>query len=323
MSFEAPSLLWGFLLVPVLVWLFLRLQRRGVRHAVRFTNLELAAAAAAPARRFRRAFPPVLILLGLAALLLGMARPHATTLVPREEATVIMVFDTSGSMSERDVGTSRIDAARTAALTFLEQLPEPFQVGLVSFSDEAQVQAQPTVDREAVEEAIRALSSTGATAMGDALTKALTLDPLESEERRERAADDRPLAAILLLSDGFNTAGRVQPLEAAVDARKRRLPVFTVALGPTPEELREMGPFLAQAQSPPDHYTLRRIAEITGGRYFRAPNEEDLRAIYDNLASRLGFVKDRAEITFVFAGIGLVLALAGGMLSTMWAARFP
>ncbi|MGH2819217.1 MAG: vWA domain-containing protein [Actinomycetota bacterium] len=323
MSFGAPALLWALLLVPLLVWGYLRLQRRGVPHAVRFTNLELAAAVAAPVPRLRRALPPLVLLLGLTSLLVGIARPQAATLVPRQEATVIMVFDTSGSMSERDVGSSRIEAARTAALEFLNQLPEQFQVGLVTFSDQAHIQAQPTVDREVVQDAIRSLSSTGATAMGDALTRALTLDPLEREGRRERRSDDRPLAAILLLSDGFNTAGRIQPLEAAVNARRRRLPVFTIALGPTPGELREMGPFLAQAQSPPDHYTLRRIAEITRGRYFRAPTEEDLRAIYDNLASRLGFVEDKTEITFAFAGAGLLLAISGAFLSAVWGGRFP
>ncbi|MBA3431943.1 MAG: VWA domain-containing protein [Actinobacteria bacterium] len=333
--FASPGFLAGLLLVPLLVAGYFFAQRRRARYAVRFTNVEVLASVVGPRPSWRRYLPPALFLLGLIALLLGLARPQGTVLVPREKATVVLSLDVSGSMKATDVEPSRLSAAQSAASKFVVQLPDEFQVGLVTFSGEAEILAQPTTDRVAVSEGIESLRASGATAMGDAIIEALRLTrPPDSKGKgaaRERPRTDtrprgdRPLEAILLLSDGYNTSGEVEPLGAAQRARAEGVPVFAIALG-TPEGVVEVPDSFGGrrlVRVPPDYETLQQIAETTGGEYYFAPTEDDLRRIYDNLGSRIGFVPERQEITFVFAAAGLVFAAAAGALTLLWSGRFP
>jgi Ca-activated chloride channel homolog len=333
-TFTWPLALVGLIVVPLAVWAHFAARRRRVRFPVHFTNLDVLAGVVEGAPVWRRNLPAALYLLALSVLLVGFARPEATVLVPRERATVVLVMDTSGSMKATDVRPSRLEAAQAAALTFMDQLPERFQVGMVSFADEAQILTQPTVDRVAVRSAIESLSAQGATAMGDAIVEALELSgprrgarpsptPGSPSSPDEPRADE--LDAVLLLSDGYNTSGEVEPMEAADRARVDGVPVFTIALG-TPDGVLQAPDAFGQIRSvqvPPDYDTLRAIAEETDAEFFMAPSEEDLRSIYENLGSRIGFVKDKEEVTYAFAGAGLLLAAAGMVLSALWGARVP
>ena len=268
----------------------------------------------------------MLYLLALAAMVLGLSRPHAALSVPREEATVVLVMDTSGSMEANDVRPTRLQAARSSARAFLGQLPERFQVGLVTFADRAEVLAQPTIDRVAVREAIDSLRPYGGTAMGDGLDQALRLGGRRDAGRGSGGSGGRrPLDAVLLLSDGYNTTGVLEPMEAAERARRLGVPTFTIALG-TPAgvvESRDQFGRRRLVSVPPDHETLQAIAEMTGGSFFEAPTGEDLRKVYEDLGSRIGYVKDRREVTAAFAAVALVLAAAGGGLSLAWTGRLP
>jgi Ca-activated chloride channel family protein len=335
MTLRWPLALVGLVLVPLAAWAHLAVARRRMRFAVRFTNLEVLAGVVEKMPAWRRHLPAALYLLALSALLLGCARPEATVLVPRERATIVLVMDTSGSMRATDVRPSRLEAAQEAARTFLGQLPERFQVGMVSFSDQAQIQTQPTVDRAAVRDAIASLSAQGATAMGDAIAESLGLNRPPPERRRlEQGARPTPgatprrsgrLDAVLLLSDGYNTSGEVQPMEAAARARRLGIPVFTIALG-TPDGVVQAPDAFGQmrmVQVPPDYDTLRAIADETDAQFFSAPSEDDLRKIYEDLGSRIGFVKDKEEVTYAFAASGLLLAGAGLVFSSLWGGRLP
>jgi Ca-activated chloride channel family protein len=335
MTLRWPLALVGLVLVPLAAWAHLAVARRRMRFAVRFTNLEVLAGVVEKMPAWRRHLPAALYLLALSALLLGCARPEATVLVPRERATIVLVMDTSGSMRATDVRPSRLEAAQEAARTFLGQLPERFQVGMVSFSDTAEIQAQPTIDRAAVRDAIASLSAQGATAMGDAIVESLGLNRPPPERRRlEQGARPTPRAtprrsgrldAVLLLSDGYNTSGEVQPMEAAARARRLDIPVFTIALG-TPDGVVQAPDAFGQmrmVQVPPDYDTLRAIADETDAQFFSAPSEDDLRKIYEDLGSRIGFVKDKEEVTYAFAVTGMLLAGAGIVFSSLWGGRLP
>lgn len=315
--------------MPIAVWVYLLIQRRRMRYAVRFPNLELLAVVAQARAGRRHHIPPLLLLLAVTALLIGLARPHATVLLPRQEATVVLTLDSSGSMQATDVEPNRMDVAKEAAADFVDQLPANFQIGIVAFSDQAHVLAPPTTDRTAVREGIASLVASGPTAIGDAIVKSLSLNPKRSNtpspdgDEVDPTGGERPLAAIVLLSDGSNTAGRFEVMEGVARAKSLGLPVFTIALGP-PEGIEAPLDVVAGVPiPPPDYETLRTIAEETGGRYFSAPTRQELQSIYDSLGSRFGFVKDRQEVTFAFAGAGLLLAGAGAVLSVLWKGRFP
>ena len=340
MTVEWPGFLWALLLVPVAVAAYLLGQRRRTQYAVRFTNLDLLANVVTRSPGWRRHLPPALYLLALSGLLLAVARPQAITLVPKEQATIMLVMDTSGSMNATDVAPSRLIAAEQAAMIFLDQVPTKFRVGVVSFAGTAQVLARPTTDRVAVQDAIASLNADGPTAMGDAIERAL-------EARRPTTAPStttipqnglvppatttpdpskEPPMVILLLSDGSNTQGRTQPLDAARHARALNVPIFTIALGTDggmvdiPDE--QTGQ-LRRIPVPPDKFTLQRVADATGGRFFAAPTGKDLKSIYHDLGSKIGFVKQRQEITVVFAAAALLLLVAGAGLSLIWFSRFP
>jgi Ca-activated chloride channel family protein len=339
MSAQWPGMLWALLLVPLALLAYVFAQRRRVAYAARFTNLDLLANVVNRSPGWRRHLPPALYLLALAALLFGLARPQAITLVPKEQATVVLVIDVSGSMNATDVQPTRMVAAQQAATTFIQQLPTKFRIGLVSFSSTAQTLTRPTSDRPAVLDAISALHAEGATAMGDGIERALEVKrpPAPPTTNRSdgrpppttvqpRPTGKEPPLVVLLLSDGANTQGHTQPLDAADDAKQLGVPVFTIALGTdegmvdVPDETTGQ---LRRVPVPPDKVTLRRIAEATGARFFVAPSGRDLKGIYHDLGSRIGFVKERQEVTVVFAAAGLLFLVAGSALALAWFNRFP
>lgn len=331
MTFETPAALWGLLLIPLAIAAYLIAQRRRMRYAVRFTNLDLLANVIHRSPRWRRHLSTLLYLSAMAALLVALARPHATVLVPRDEATVILVMDVSGSMNATDVEPTRLVAAREAALTFLDELPGTVRVGLVAFASSAQTLEAPTTDRDAVRRALATLRALNGTAMGDGLTSALEVlgpedgAPAETPDATPAEGEEDPYA-IVLLSDGANTAGTTEPLEAAQQASDRGVPVFTIALGTAEGTITVPATRGAPARTtavPPDPETLRQIAEMTGGLFFSAPSESDLQAIYEDLGSRVGFTPEDQEVTVLFAGLGLVLIFVGGALAVLWFNRLP
>jgi Ca-activated chloride channel homolog len=267
MSFDRPWLLLALLVLPLAVALYLLAERRRMRYAVRFTNLELLAAVAATSRHvvWRRYVPPLLFLLALTAAAASLARPHVETLVPQERATIILVIDDSRSMQAKDVRPTRLAAAQAAVRKFLDDVPERIRVGLVVFAGEAHVASPPTTDRELVQQSLNELgffAGFGGTAIGDALATAVELgrqstgggdgpddgDPPGQVISFRTAAAPTPapaegdgLVSILFLSDGAQTRGVLQPMEGADLARDAGFRVYTIALG-TPEGVVRFGP---------------------------------------------------------------------------------
>jgi Ca-activated chloride channel homolog len=327
-------MLWALLLVPVALAAYLFAQRRRSRYTVRFTNLDLLANVVSGTPGWRRHLPPALYLLALAALLTSLARPQALTLVPKEQATLVLVMDVSGSMNATDVQPTRLVAAQRAASGFVEDLPDKFRVGIVSFASTAQTLTRPTTDRAAVYEAIGSLHAEGATAMGDGIERALDVKrpptppptgPGARPAPSPPSGGSEPPLIVLLLSDGANTQGRTQPMQAAADAKALGVPVFTTALGTeqgmvdVPDETGN----LRRIPVPPDKLTLQRIADTTGARFFAAPSDGDLKQVYKELGSKIGFVKEQQEVTVVFAATGLLFLVAGAAMSLVWFSRFP
>ncbi len=320
MSFGWPVALVGLVLLPLLVVLYLWYERRRSVSQAEFGNPDLLPNVIDRAPGRLRYLPLVLLLLALAAMVVGVARPHATVSVPREEATVILALDVSRSMKATDVEPTRLDAARAAAKAFLAQVPEKFRVGVVSFATRAAVGVPPTEDRSLVEAALDTLRPGEGTAIGDAVALSVQLG------RKERENDGTvPPRAVLLISDGARDGGRVEPAAAAERARSQRIPVYTVLVG-TPDGVVEetlTGGFRRIIRVPPSPETLQQLAEISGGEFFTATDDEQLSQVYEDLGSRLGERKESREITDVFAAGAAALLLAGGALSAFFFRRVP
>jgi Ca-activated chloride channel family protein len=351
MSFQSPWLLLGLLAIAGFVGLWLWLERRRARYAIRYTNVDVLATVVSE-RSWLRYVPAALLVAGLGALVLGLARPQVERTLVRERATVILVLDTSRSMQAKDVRPTRLAAAQEALRTFLDQAPDGLRVGFVVFAGEAQVATPPTNDHELVDTAITDVDEFlvfGGTAIGDALQTAVLLGrqitdlvpeeggtaaPAPTETTRTLAQaqscpEEPSPVSILFLSDGAQTRGLLQPLEGARLAREACFPVYTIALG-TPEGVIERGPFGGFGSDqgelipvPPDPDTLREIARVTGGEFSEARDADTLESAYENLGSRLGREPGESEITWLFLAIGGVLVLlAGGVAAFVWP-RFP
>ena len=327
MRFLWPVALSGLALIPLAVLGYFLLQRRRHRYTIRFTNLDLLASLADRAPRWRRHIPPALFLVALSSLIVGLARPEATITAAREQATVVLTTDTSGSMGANDVGPTRLGAAKSAANLLLDQLPPEIQVALVQFSTEARVLAPATHDRTLLRAGLDTLRAEGQTALGDAIVFSVEvgLNTMQTDEDgAPRDQSDLPIS-ILLLSDGANSAGSYEPLDAAQIAVDAGIPVFAVALG-TPDgivRLVDSSGNVEIVSVPPDRETLRRIAQQTGGRYFDAPTADALKEVYQEIGSQVGYVQEQQELTYLFAGAAGLLMLAGAGLSAFWFNRFP
>jgi Ca-activated chloride channel family protein len=351
MTFASPELLIALLLVPAAIALYLLVQRRRNRYVVRFTNVDLLSNLAPLTPSWRRHVPPVLYLAAIAALVIALARPSMMVAIPREEATIVLTMDVSGSMQATDVDPTRLAAAQKAASDFVDQLPDAFRVGLVVFSTDARIAVAPTTDRAAIHQGLDSLAANGGTALGDAIVVSLqaagltvstgptatpspTPTPSASPSPTGSASPNPsaspapsqpPLVATVLLSDGANSTGRTQPLDGASQAAALGVPVYTIALGTAdgvvsvPDRTGQ----LRQLSVPPDPETLAVIAEMTGGRFFQAPTSADLAQIYQSLGSKIGYTNEEREVTQLFAGAGLLLVLVGGGLAAHWFNRFP
>ena len=336
MSFGHPLLLLTLLALPAAAALYLYFERRPMRYAMTFTNLDVLASVAGR-RSLRRYVPPVIFMLALASLCFALARPHRNTLVASQQATVILVVDVSGSMHATDVKPTRLGAAQAAVRTFLKRVPKGVKVGLIAFAREPQVATPPTSDHDLVLTSLDSLSyfsGFGGTAIGDALAAAVELAgpppaPPGAQTIAYYAATRKSPVTILFLSDGHQTRGLLEPLEGAQRARTAGIPVYTVALG-TPNGVLDRGSFGGgggfgggQIPVPPDPETLSDIARMTGGEFFEAHSSRALSAAYSNLGSRLGREPGRTEVTYQFLGLGAALLVLAGLLSAFVSPRLP
>lgn len=318
MTFDWPIALVALLLVPLLLALYIARERRRTAFASGFTNPALLPNVVDRKPGPRRHIPLILLLLGFTAVVLGVARPHATVSVKREEATVVLAMDVSRSMKAEDVEPTRLEAAQEAAKAFAEEVPEKFRIGVVSFATRAVVGLPPTEDRRLVDSALEALTPGEGTAIGDAVALSTRLG------RQQRTADGTaPPRSVLLISDGTRDGGAMDPLEAARQAKRMNVPVYTVVLG-TPNGVVEetlTGGLRQIIRVPPSPDTLQQIAQLSGGEFFTATDADGLKRVYEELGSRLGSRDEDREVGDYFAGGAAALLLAGGALSALWFRR--
>ena len=177
---------------------------------------------------------------------------------------MVLAIDQSGSMQARDAEPNRLQVARDAAHAFLDDVPDDLRVGGVTFNHVVQSAQAPTTYRNAMHRVIDSLRSSGGTATGEALESSLRLLASEAGERRA------PPSAVVLLSDGASTHGR-DPIQFAREARDLEIPVYTVALGTDRGTIQVERPGGTRVERvPPDRETLRRVADLSGGRYHEA-----------------------------------------------------
>jgi Ca-activated chloride channel family protein len=315
LSFLSGERLWLLLGVTTLAVAYVVQQLRRKQYAVRFTNLALLDKIAPRRPAWRRHVPAVAFLLALTFFTTAFARPSRPVKVPRERATVVMAIDVSLSMEATDVEPTRIAAAKVAAASFVDLLPPRLNLGLVSFSGTAQVLVSPTTDHDLVKRSIANLSLGPRTAIGEAVF--LSLQSIATVPAEP--GQTKPPARIVLMSDGETTVGRPNEL-AAQAANEARVPVYTIAFGTDEGTVAVEGRLVPV---PVNREALAQLAEGTGGTSFEAASSRELRQVYADIGSSIGYRTVPREVTSWFVGLGLLFALAAAAGSLVWTSRLP
>ncbi|HWD65971.1 MAG TPA: VWA domain-containing protein [Solirubrobacteraceae bacterium] len=313
MSLASPLWLLALLLIP-LALLAQRVSRhRARRYAIRFPGVPTLQAAVGTSSSWLRHLPAALLLAGVAALAIALARPHISYRVPVGDASVVLVLDHSGSMAATDVRPSRLVAANRAARAFASQLPSSVRLGAITFSSSPDSVQQPVPNHQAALSLLASAQANGGTNTGGALQLALQI--LHGSRRTH------PPSAVVLLSDGAANLGP-NPVTVADQAKQEHIPIYTVALG-TPGGSLNTGPLSPPVAVPPDPQLMNEIASTSGARAFDARSADQLSSIYSSLGRRLGSVSRKRDITVDFAVAGLVLLLGAGIGSVRTSGVLP
>jgi Ca-activated chloride channel homolog len=323
LEFGTPLWLLGLPLALLVPWL-----RRGAR--VRFSALS-AVSYSRSVRVWAALCSPLLASLALAALTVALARPQLVDrerVVEREGIDIQIVLDTSGSMEAEDFvvagrAASRLDVSKTVIAQFIEGRPDD-RVGLVIFGEEAFTQVPLTLDHDALAGMLSqvdiGMAGSRATAIGDAIA-------VGGKRLKELDAQSR---VMILLTDGHNNAGKVDPIVAAKAADTLGVRIYTIGVGSKDGGGRGglLGLFTRRS-SDLDEPTLRAIAEQTDARYFRASDTRALQEVYatidalEKTTAESRIYVHREERFQPAAIVGLFLLLCSSLLSETWLRRLP
>ncbi|MEV0677603.1 VWA domain-containing protein [Actinosynnema sp. NPDC050436] len=321
MSFTGFTAPWWFLLliaVAAVAAVYVVMQRVLRKRVLRFANLPMLEKVAPRRQGWWRHVPAAFLLVAFILLTVALAGPTAEQKVPRNRATVMLVIDTSLSMKATDVRPSRLEAAQVAAKSFADGLTPGINLGLITFAGSATVLVAPTTDRGAVTQSIDGLKLAQATATGDAIVAALA--SIDSFGKVVGGADGPPPARVVLMTDGKETVGTRRAFDAAEDAKKAGIPISTISFGTEDGVVEIEG---RRQEVPVDDDSMKEIAKLSGGEFFKAASAEELRRVYDTLGEQIGYEKKQADASRPWVVLGTLIGLASLAAALLLGQRLP
>jgi len=314
---------WRLLLLvaPLLLLVaYVLIQRRRHTQVVKFTSVSLLDSVAPKRSGWQRHLATAGALASLVVLTIAFAQPVMAIPTPKDKATILLALDTSASMSSEDVSPNRLQAAEDQARAFVKDLPDGVQVGLVTFDTAARLLVSPTDDHAQVLDALGNLSVGPGTATADGIRTSLAA----VEGARKNASGKPGQAAIVLMSDGTPTvaADGQDPVQAANDAaaeaKAAGVPIETIAFGTADGTVNVQG---QDVPVPVDVEAMKTIAADSGGRSFTAETADQLGAIYAKIGKTVAYEVKTQEVTALFAGIALLLAIGAATAGLVWNQR--
>ena len=287
-GFNDPLILVFLVVLPVLYVIYWQIMNRRKKEAMKFSHLGFIKTALGNKKKNKRGeILFSLTLLALGFMIIGLANPHIPLEQTKEGVNVVLVIDISGSMQATDYEPSRIEAAKASAELLLESLQPKDHVGIVTFESGATTAAYLSPYKENVIEKLRSIvAKEGQTAIGDGL--ALGIDMASSIPNKKKV--------VILLSDGVNNAGVINPNQAIEFANLENIQVYTIGMGSEGKVVIGhdwMGnPVYAEL----DEATLQAIASETGGEYFRSVDQQTLDTIYQNIGEEIEREKEETNI---------------------------
>jgi Ca-activated chloride channel family protein len=333
MSFIWPAMLLFLVVVPLFIGIYILLQQRRRRLTARYGDLGLFQGGVGRGPGIRRHIPPALFLIALTILVIALARPQTVFSLPKEEGTVILAFDVSGSMAADDLKPNRMEAAKAAAREFVQRQPRSVLIGVVAFSDSGFTVQVPTNDQETILATINRLKPERGTSLANGILVSLKTIAVNPGQVSQPESNLTPMptptpmpegtytsAIIVLLTDGENTAPP-DPFAAAQTAADRGVRIYTVGIGSAAGVTLDVNGFTVHTQL--DEATLQQISQLTAGAYYTAENEQELQTVYENLDRQLVIKPEKMEVTSVLAGASILILLVGGAFSFLWFSRLP
>jgi Ca-activated chloride channel homolog len=339
-------------LIPLLIAVYVWMLRRRRRSAVRYSSLSLVREALPQSSRWRRHVPFALFLAALLSLAIAVSRPVSIVAVPSGQVTVMLAMDVSRSMCATDIAPNRLQAAKAAAVSFIQRQGANTQIGLVAFAGFAELVQPPTSDQEVLQDAVESLLTGRRTAIGSGILEALDaiaeIDPNVAPSETGATTDIKPTPVpkgayaphiIVVLTDGVSNAGPL-PLDAAQQAADRGVRVYTIGFGTADNQSlpscypgREPFDRGQYGGGSPygggqfggggfrrgiDEATLKQVADMTGGEYYSAESAGELNNVFQSLPMHLITRHETTEISVMFAALGALCAALAIMLSLLW-----
>lgn len=286
-SFQDKAFLWLLLLIPFLILHYIRQERQGKRAALVFSDIKLVTTAQHSRLKALRHVVFALRIIALVLLILALARPvleNQKQIVYSEGIDIILAMDLSGSMLAEDFEPkNRMEAAKEVAQDFVRKRVSD-RIGLVVFAGKSFTQCPLTLDYPLLLSMLGTLRAGSLQEDGTAIGMAIatSVNRLRSSTAKSRI--------IVLLTDGQNNAGEIEPVTAAELAQALGIKIYTVGAGtqgyanyPIIDPI--FGKRYIRQKVDVDEVTLKRIADITGGKYFRATDYESLKRIYEEIDS--------------------------------------
>lgn len=320
-SFSYPIFLWAIIVVvPLMIFIIRKDKQRFA--PIKYSNLEQLSQRSKTWRIRLGNIPDILRIIAVVLLLVATARPHVS--LSKDDKSVegidiIMALDVSPSMLAEDFRPNRLECAKKVAANFIQNRKSD-EIGLVVFSGEAFTQCPPTIDHNVLLELLKQTKSgdlQDGTAIGDGLTTAIN-----------RIKDSKAKSkAIILITDGDNNAGQIDPLQAASIAKQYNIRVYTIGVGkigqaPFPVQT-PFGRQYQQIDVKIDEGLLTSIANTTGAKYFRSTKNSSLEEIFKEIDSmeksiiNLSVYNQKKDVGFNFAYAALIILLLETVLRYM------